>query len=41
MLDKDGRFTLTVSVQYHNVGTEENPEWVKTSENYMASNAKS
>ena len=30
MLDKDGRFTLTVSVQYHNVGTEENPEWVKT-----------
>ena len=25
MLDKDGRFTVTVSVQYHNVGTEENP----------------
>ena len=31
MLDKDGRFTMTVSVQYMNVGTEEAPQWVKTS----------
>ena len=37
MLDEEGRFHFTVSVQYVNVGTEEAPQWVKTEHHVQAS----
>ena len=30
MLDKDGKLTVSVTVQYKNLGTDEKPNWVKT-----------
>lgn len=31
MLDKEGKMTVSVTVQYKNLGTDEKPNWVKTS----------
>ncbi len=30
MLDEDGKMTVSVTVQYKNLGTDEKPNWVKT-----------
>ena len=31
MLDEEGKMTVSVTVQYKNLGTDEKPNWVKTS----------